>query len=180
MLAMRPRTASTSSIAMIIRQTHGWLELGCPEDAARELENLPDTLHSTREVLKLKCTILAALRQWEELAALAATCADYFPTEPAFGEEQAWAEHQLGRSADAYHLLIKRSKGCQASWRTAYYLACFSYRTNRVREATEWLGLALLLHRAPAQLKTRALREEAFQVQTISDARYMSPLGTPP
>jgi hypothetical protein len=177
---MRSLTSSANSVATILRQTHGWLELGCPEEAGRELETLPDSLHSTREVLKLKCAILAAQQEWEHLAGLAATCADYFPTEPAFGEEQAWAEHQLGRSADAYHLLIKRSKGCQASWRTAYYLACFSYRTNRVREATEWLGLALLLHRAPAQLKTRALREEAFQVQSISDARYTSPLGTPP
>lgn len=176
---MRIGTAPTNSITTILRQVHGWLELGCPEEAASELETLPDSLHSTREVLKLKCTIMAACGKWEELAALSATCADYFPTEAAFGEEQAWAEHKLGRSDDAYGVLIRRSKGCQASWRTAYYLACFSYKTNRVREATEWLGLALLLHRSPAQLKTQTLREESFQVQNISDARYTS-VGTPP
>jgi hypothetical protein len=172
---MRLGTGSTNSIATILRQTHGWLELGCPEEAFRELETLPDSLHTTREVLKLKCGILAASEKWDELATLSATCADYFPTEPAFGEEQAWAEHKLGRSDAAHGLLIMRSKGCQASWRTAYYLACFSYKTNRVREATEWLGLALLLHSAPAQLKTQALREEAFLPQTLSDARYMCP-----
>ena len=176
---MRLGTVSSASISTILRQTHGWLELGCPEEAARELESLPDGLHSTREVLKLKCAILAAQQQWSELAALSATCADYFPTEPAFGEDQAWAEHKLGRSGDAYGVLIQRSKGCQASWRTAYYLACFSYQTNRVREATEWLGLAFMLHRSPAQLKTRALREEALQPNSLSDARYTS-LGTPP
>ena len=176
---MRSGTNPKSSVATILRQTDGWLELGCPEEAARELDTLPDTLHSTREVLKIKCDILAASEQWGELAALSSTCADYFPTEPAFGEDQAWAEHQQGRSAEAYGLLIKRSKGCQASWRTAYYLACFSYKTSRIREATEWLGLALLLHRAPAQLKARALREESFQPPSFSDARYTS-LGTPP
>ena len=177
---MRSGYGSRNSIARVLRQTHGWLELGCPEEASRELEGLPDSLHSTREVLKLKCTILAASEQWEQLRELASTCAEYFPVEPAFGEEQAWAEHKLGRSADAYATLIQRSKGCPAVWRTAYYLACFSYQLNRVREATEWLGLALLLHHAPAQLKTTALRESALQPHSLSDARYTSPLGTTP
>lgn len=176
---MRVGTPPTNSIAKIIRQTYGWLELGCPEEALRELETLPDSLHSTREVLKLKCSILSEGGNWAELRDLSATCADYFPTEAAFGEDQAWAEHKLGRTAEAHALLIQRSKGCQASWRTAYYLSCFSYQLNRVREATEWLGLAFLLHRSPAQLKTRALREESFDRQNLSDARYTS-LGTTP
>lgn len=176
---MRSGTSSTNSIAKILRQAHGWLELGCTEEALSELELLPDGLHATREVLKLKCSILAAGQHWEMLRALAATCAEYFPTESAFGEDEAWAEHKLGRTGEAYATLIKRSKGCQAAWRTAYYLACFCYKLNRVREATEWLGLALLLHRTPAQLKVRTLREEAFAVQPISDARYTS-LGTTP
>jgi hypothetical protein len=176
---MRSGTTSANSIAKILRQAHGWLELGCTEEALQELELLPDSLHATREVLKLKCSILSAGQQWELLRSLAATCADYFPAESAFGEDQAWAEHMLGRSADAYATLIKRSKGCQASWRTAYFLSCFCYKIDRVREATEWLGLALLLHRTPAHLKTRVLREEAFAPRPVSDARYTS-LGTTP
>lgn len=174
---MRSGTGSTNSIAKILRQAHGWLELGCTDEALSELDQLPDGLHATREVLKLKCAILSTGEQWEELRTLSATCADYFPVESAFGEDQAWAEHKLGRTAEAYAILIKRSKGCQAAWRTAYYLSCFCYKMNRVREATEWLGLALLLHRTPAQLKTRTLREESFQ--PLSDARYTS-LGTTP
>lgn len=178
---MRSGTGSPNSIAKVLRQTHGWLELGCPEEANRELDNLPDSLHSTREVLKLKGSILTALKDWHQLRDLSATCADYFPTEPAFGEDQAWAEYQLGRTESAYATLIQRSKGCPAVWRTAYYLACFSYQLNRVREATEWLGLALLLHHSPAHLRATALREEALQTPRISDARYStSPLGTTP
>jgi hypothetical protein len=177
---MRTGTGSPNSIAKVLRQVHGWLELGCPEEAAHELESLPDSLHSTREVLKLKCAILASAQEWEQLRELAATCAEYFPVEPSFGEDESWALHQLGRTGEAYTTLIKRSKGCPAVWRTAFFLACFSYRLNRVREATEWLGLAFLLHHAPAQLRTTALRESSLQPQTPSDARYTSPLGTPP
>jgi hypothetical protein len=176
---MRSGIGSPSSISKTLRRVHGWLELGCPAEAFEELETLPDSLHSSREVLKLKCTILAAFEDWNDLRDLSSTCADYFPKEPSFGEDQAWAEHKLGRTAEAYSLLIQRSKGCPASWRTAYYLSCFAYQINRVREATEWLGLALLLHHAPAQLKTQTLREEALNPQPLSDARYTS-LETPP
>ena len=160
---MRVAPAHQSSIASILRRTNGWLELGCPTEAYEELEQLPDSLHASREVLKLKCTILSVARNWRELRVLSATSAMYFPQEPAFAEDWAWAEHKEGRTADAYTLLNDAASKYQKTWRTAYFLACFAYALKRVREATEWLGMAFLLHHAPAQLKQRALREEEFR-----------------
>ena len=160
---MRVGTVLQSSIAKTLRQTYGWLELGCPAEAYEELEGLPDSLHSTREVLKLKCDILNAANQWSELRVLSATSALYFPLEPAFAENWAWSEHKQGRTADAYSILMEAAVKFQKTWRTAYFLACFAYALKKVREATEWLDLAFLLHSAPAQLRLRALREEDFR-----------------
>ena len=160
---MRVGSSLSSSVANTLRQTYGWLELGCPNEAAEELEHLPDTLHSTREVLKLKCTILSSASDWKELRVLGATSAMYFPQEPAFAEDWAWAEHKQGRTTEAYSILTHASEKYQKTWRTAYFMACFAYALKRVREATEWLGLALLLHSSPAQLKQRALREDDFR-----------------
>jgi hypothetical protein len=139
------------------------MELGCPGEAFDELDKLPDSLHSTREVLRLKCEILDSARDWDALHRLSATSAMYFPSEPVFAEGWAWAEHKQGRTADAYSILLQASEKYQKTWRTAYFLACFAYALKRAREATEWLSLAFLLHNAPAQLKSRALREEDFR-----------------
>lgn len=160
---MRLGTTVQNSICKTLRQTYGWLELGCPNEAYEELESLPDTLHSTREVLKLKCSILSAAQNWPQLRVLSATSAMYFPLEPTFAEEWAWAEHKEGRTADAYSILIQAAEKFQKTWRTAYFLACFAYALKRVREATEWLGLAFVLHSKPSQLRMRALREEDFR-----------------
>ncbi len=160
---MRFESGIQSSIASVLRRTYGWLELGCPNEASEELEQLPDTLHSTREVLKLKCNILASAHKWSDLRVLSSTSAMYFPQEAAFAEDWAWAEHKQGRTADAYSILVQAAEKYQKTWRTAYFLACFAYALKRVREATEWLGLAFLLHSSPAQLKARALREDDFR-----------------
>jgi len=160
---MRAGSTLHSSIANILRRTHGWLELGCPVEAYEELEQLPDSLHSTREVLKLKCTILANARNWTELGVLSATSSLYFPQEAAFAEDWAWAEHKQGRTSTGYSILEGAAGKYQKTWRTAYFLACFAYATKRVREATEWLGLAFLLHTKPVQLRLRAMREEDFR-----------------
>jgi hypothetical protein len=160
---MRVGNTLQNSVAKVLRQTYGWLELGCPKEAYEELEGLPDSLHSTREVLKLKCSILATGQNWGELRVLSATSAMYFPLEPAFAEDWAWAEHKEGRTEDAYSILMDSAEKFQKTWRTAYFLACFAYAMKRVREATEWLGLAFVLHSAPSQLKLRALREDDFR-----------------
>ncbi|HTG44515.1 MAG TPA: hypothetical protein VK633_08285, partial [Verrucomicrobiae bacterium] len=160
---MRAGIVSKSSIANTLRQTYGWLELGCPDEAFQELERLPDTLHSTREVLKIKCTILNASKNWRELRLLSSTSAMYYPREAVFAEDWAWAEHKEGRTSDAYAILLQAATKYEKTWRTAYFLACFAYAMKRAREATEWLGLAFLLHTVPGQLKHRALREEDFR-----------------
>jgi hypothetical protein len=159
---MRVGSAVQSSVAGILRRSHGWLELGCPVEAYEELEKLPDSLHTTREVLKLKCNILSAARNWRELRVLSSTSAMYFPQEAAFAEDWAWSEHKTGQTKQAYSILVHAAERYEKTWRTAYFLACFSYALKQSREATEWLGLALLLHSSPSQLKQRALREEDF------------------
>jgi hypothetical protein len=159
---MRSTAFGYGSIAAILRRSHGWLELGCPTEAYEELDKLPDALHSTREVLKLKCNILVAAKNWRELRVMASTAAMYFPQEPVFAEDWAWAEHKQGETPQAYSILVHACEKYEKTWRTAYYLSCFTYSLKRTREATEWLGLALLLHTAPAQLKHRAMREEDF------------------
>ena len=159
---MRVGAGGQSSVAGVLRRSHGWLELGCPAEAYEELEKLPDSLHTTREVLKLKCNILTAAKNWRELRVMASTAAMYFPNDPAFGEDWAWAEHKQGQTAQSYSILVQASQKYEKTWRTAYYLSCFTYALKRVRESTEWLSLALLLHPAPNQLRQRAVREEDF------------------
>lgn len=146
-----------------LRRTEGWLELGCGDEAFEELESLPDSLHTTREVLKLKCRALRVSGHWAELKVMAATAVMYFPSEPAFSEEWAWAEHQLGRTVKAYSILNQPHLRYRSTWRTAYYLACFSYQMNRAGEATAWLGRALLAHPSPSEIALEALHESAFQ-----------------
>ena len=152
-----------SSVREILRRTDGWLELGCPMEALEQLEELPDMLHATREVLKLKCRALHQAENWEELKVLAATCVMNFRAEPCFKEEWAWAEYKIGNAKEAYSILAQEFSRFQWTWRTAYYLACFSYSLRRVGEATEWLGRALMIHPKPSDQRQEAVNELAFQ-----------------
>jgi hypothetical protein len=151
------------TFAITLRRAHGWLELGCPREAFDQLDELPDSLHSAREVLKLKCKILSASRKWVELSGLSETAYRYYPSEPTFAEDWAWAEHKQGRTDEAYNILLQASRNYQTTWRTAYFLACFSHVLKQRDDAAQWLGHAFLLHSAPAQLKEQALREEQFR-----------------
>jgi len=146
-----------------LRRAHGWLELGCPGEALNQLDELPDSLHASKEVLKLKCKILSSWNKWLELGGLSETAYRYFPSEPAFAEEWAWAEHKQGRTDDAYLILLEASKNTETTWRTAYFLACFAHSLKQTQDAAQWLGHAFLLHSSPAQLKEQALREEQFR-----------------
>jgi hypothetical protein len=149
----------TILLTHILRRTYGWLELGCPDEALKQLDELPDVLHSSRDVLKLKCKILAVAESWNDLKSVSAASAKYYPNEAAFAELWAWAEHKGGRSAEAYTLLLDASQKFEKTWRTNYFLACFAHSTQRSQEAAEWLGHAFLLHSAPGQLKEMALEE---------------------
>ena len=151
------------SFASTLRRAYGWMELGCANEALDELDELPDTLHCSREVLKLKCKILTSAKRWEELKTLAETAVKYFPQEPLFSEDWAWAEHKRGRTLEAYSILLEYSKNQNTTWRTAYFLACFSHSLRQTQEAAQWLGHAFLLHSSPALLKQQAQREEVFR-----------------
>jgi hypothetical protein len=152
-----------SGVREVLRRTDGWLELGCHREALEQLEELPDAMHATREVLKLKCRALHLAAERTELKVLAATCVMHFGVEPAFKEEWAWAEYKLGNTRDAYSILSQEFSRFQWTWRTAYYLACFSYSLKRTGEATEWLGRALMIHPKPSELRREAVNELAFQ-----------------
>ena len=153
----------TGSAHQILRATEGWLELGCPHQADSELEQLPSALQSTREVLKLRCRIAIASQNWTEVILLAATYAIQFPKEPAFAEFWAWGEYKLGRVANAYSILTMASERFQRTWRTCYYLACFSYALKRSREATQWLTEAVKAHPNPLDLQCEIRRQPELE-----------------
>jgi hypothetical protein len=80
-----------------------------------------------------------------------------------FAEDWAWAEYKQGHALEAYSILLEYSKNVNTTWRSAYFLACFSHSLRQAQEAAQWLGHAFLLHSSPAQLKEQALREEQFR-----------------
>lgn len=150
------------TVREILRRADGWLDLGCPEEALKELEALPDCLHATREVLKVKCRVLYVAENWGELLNLSAMCAQHFPQDACFHEDWAWAQHKLGNTEQAYQELSHRSAKFPETWRTAYYLACFAYLLKQVESATVWLARALFSHPRPSQLQSIIPLEPAF------------------
>ena len=151
------------SFAITLRRAYGWLELGCPNEAFEQLDELPDMLHGTTEVLKLKCKILLTSQNWLELSGLSEAASRYFPAEASFAEDWAWAEHKQGRTSEAYNILLQASKNYNQTWRTAYFLACFAHALKEPQDAAQWLGHAFLLHSSPTELKEQAQREEQFR-----------------
>jgi len=117
----------------------GWLELGEPEEAARELDRLPPEEQSRPEVLKLRCRIYELGEDWESLLSCAEEGLECCPDDEDFIAAWSWAELNDGRAETAVMKLEKHLDRSPTSERFAYVMTCALRVLNRNEEAGEWM-----------------------------------------
>lgn len=138
-----------------LEAAEGWLELGSPVEAERELEQINPALATQPAVLLVRCRVLGAARKWETLVEAANTLVTLAPELPAGWLDRSNALHFLGRYREAYDQLLPALERFPREGVFRYNLACFECRMGNLPAARGWLAKAFALDH-PSNLRAQA------------------------
>jgi predicted Zn-dependent protease len=143
----------------LFRAAQGWFELGLPAEADRELAALPDTWRGAPEVLKLRFHVARARKRHEAAGEVAEELIQKSPKELWGWLYRSQARHWLGKSGEAFTLLLPMQKSWPKAFEIPYDLACYCAQTGRLDEARLWYRKALTLTKNPGGVRAMALED---------------------
>ena len=150
------------SDAFHLQAAQGWLELGNPVEAAKELQGLATDLSSHPAVLKLRWGIFAAEKKWEPAFEMAAALIQLDPDDPLGWVQRSYALHELKRTAEARDNLLRVVDKFSISATIRYNLACYECQLGRMEQAKMWLEKAFALG-DPKAIKAEALEDRDLE-----------------
>src|SRR5689334_8788208 len=84
-----------------LQAAEGWLELGAPDEAVKELEEIPSNLQKEPEVLKVLWGIHAAHKKWEAALEVSGALLQLEPEDASGWVHHSYALHELKRTREA-------------------------------------------------------------------------------
>lgn len=144
----------TDEIAAACHRALGFLELGMPEDALTELDELKV---ANSVALHLRVDALFRLNDWSAAAAICVPMTEQEPSDPGWWIQAAYALRRASSIEEAEVVLRAGLSRHPAHGLILYNLACYSCVQERADEARE------LFHRAvatdPEQMFTMGARD---------------------
>lgn len=128
-----------------LRAATGWLELGLPDEARRELTLLNPSFRRHPEVLALEWSLHARERAWEQALDVALKLIHLDHTRATGWIHRSFALHELKRTAEARDALLPAVSLFPEEGTIPYNLACYSCQLGRLEEARSWLRQAMRL-----------------------------------
>jgi len=139
----------------------GWMELGLPAEAARELDQLPAAWQHHPDVLELRWAVLAAQQCWDDAVPVAEALIEAAPDRVSGWLHRAYALRRAttGGLDKAWSALRPAADRFPSEVLVPYNLACYACQLNRLDEARAWLQQALARGQRQS-LKRMALRDD--------------------
>ena len=125
--------------------TEGWLGLGCPEEARVECAQIRPAFQSHPKVLRARCEIHSAAKEWELCCRLARELIERQPRHVSGWIKRSYSLHEMKRTQEAYHLLLEAVPRFPRCSTIPYNLACYSSQLGDQSAALRWLAQALKL-----------------------------------
>jgi hypothetical protein len=138
---MRPlETTDTQRVAAAT----GWLELGCPVEAAHELDRVHPINRRHPDVLETRWRVFADAREWKVAAAVADSIVEVAPARVSGWLHRAYAlrrspEGGLTAALEALRPAVARFPEVPG---VAYNLACYECQLGNLPAARDWLSSA--------------------------------------
>jgi Flp pilus assembly protein TadD len=139
-----------------VRAAEGWIELGDPAAAARELRKLASANFVHPDVLEIRWRLHASRGQWDSALDVARLVTTVAPERPSGWIHQSYCLHELKRTPEAWQLLLPVVERFPEEGTIAYNLACYACQMGDFVAAKTWLQRALKL-RGKLNLKAMAL-----------------------
>lgn len=117
----------------------GWLELSNFHEAHLELDRISPDESSVPEVLAMRCRIYEAARHWEQLLDTSRDLSELAPRCLTAWLGQGRALHELGKTHQAYHLLVDVVELFPGNQTIRYDIACYAAQRGLAEESVQWL-----------------------------------------
>jgi tetratricopeptide (TPR) repeat protein len=148
----------TDDIDSTCRHALGFLELGMPEDALAELDELSV---SSSLALHLRVDALIRLKNWREAASICLPMTEQEPADPGWWVQAAFAQRRARSIETAEAILRKALRHHPGHGLILYNLACYACVQDRPDEARELILGALQVD--PAQVLAMAKKDPDLQ-----------------
>ena len=120
----------------------GYLNLGMPQEAWNELEDIDAKDRARPEVLKVRVEVCRALKQWEMMAEVSNHLRKIEPDEVGHALDQAHAARRFKSEVEAAEILSTALSRYYDDALVRYNLACYWCVMGRVEEARDMLETA--------------------------------------
>lgn len=132
----------TDDIDAACRRAIGFLELGMPEDALAELDDLA-VVNSV--ALHLRVDALFRLKRWQEAAAICVPMTEQEPSDPGWWIQSAYALRRARSIEEAEVVLLAGLTRHPANGLILYNLACYACVQGRIDDACERMEQAIAI-----------------------------------
>jgi predicted Zn-dependent protease len=123
----------------------GWIELGAPREALKELDQITAELQNDPQVLEVRWQVFARTDSWDKSLPVAQEFCKAAPGLPQGWLHQAVSLYRLNRTQEAWNLLLPFAQKFPRSWIIPYDLACYACQLAKVDEGRHWLRRAFRL-----------------------------------
>ncbi len=138
--------AVTDDLDAACRRALGFLELGMPEDAIAELDELSV---SSSLALHLRVDALFRLKNWEEASAICLPMTEQEPSDPGWWIQAGFAQRRARSIESAETILRKALRHHPRHGLILYNLACYACVQDRPEEARALILQAIEVDPAP-------------------------------
>lgn len=146
----------SASECVQIKAAEGWLDLGNFLEANDELEEIAPVNRAHPDVLETRCRIYEAAGKWAMSLVVAKTLCDQLPKWLPGWLHQGRSLHELGRTHEAYHLLVDVVELFPDNQTIRYDIAVYAVQRGMLDEAVEWLKLVFKVD-GDAEFRKKAL-----------------------
>jgi tetratricopeptide (TPR) repeat protein len=144
----------TDDIDAACRRALGFLELGMPEDALAELDELPV---ASSIALHLRVDALFRLKDWPAAAAICLPMTEQEPADPGWWIQAAYAQRRARSIQEAEMVLLAGLTRHPANGLILYNLACYACMQDRTDEARDYFHRAAAID--PEQMLAMGTRD---------------------
>lgn len=144
-----PVPSAVDSIApqhqRILTACQGYLDLGMPKEALRELKSLPTEVSGEADVLELHVVVSIRASKWKPAASLARKLCKKRPDHPAGFIHLAFCLHELGQTEGARQTLLQGPRTLEKEGTYFYNLACYDAVLGDLEAARKHLARSIRL-----------------------------------
>lgn len=129
----------------LVSAASGWIDLGLPEEAERELAQLSPEANLHPQTLAVQWDLFAHLARWEAALAVASRLLEADRNRPTGWINRSYALHGLRRTAEAREALLPAVPLFPSVGVIPYNLACYACQLGKLDEARRWLKQAMIV-----------------------------------